>query len=282
MIRPHKSISGVLRAERRHSRNLPTSKAISSRPPPINPDTGRAVTGSSHHRTKIVSAPTWPPLGVMQLTGQWKSGDSLTINTAFRTYLSTAECCLNGTGSEIHFLNEILSQRAAFESGALHLVFCETFFCISIFRLGTGNERIFHVSSPLGLCSLCAGLAGLLLPSSERVRPGATAPHHDRSRTAPPRRSQPRPRSTISARWRSRPAPRARPFPRRSATSVRPSSPSKAAPSCRRRPIPPPISRAAAYGPAASAARRTSRPRSNSVGISTQGGAVDQYGDHQL
>ena len=69
-------------------------------------------------------------------------------------------------------------------------------------------------------------------------------------------------------------APRARRFPRRSATSARPSSPSRAAPSCRRRQIPRPISRAAASGRAASAARPTSRSTSNSVGISTQGGAV--------
>ena len=73
---------------------------------------------------------------------------------------------------------------------------------------------------------------------------------------------------------RSPPAPRAPPFPLRSATSVRPSSPNKAAPSFRRRPIPRPISRAAACGRAASAARPNLSSTSSSVGLSTQGGAV--------
>ena len=106
----------------------------------------------------------------------------------------------------------------------------------------------------------CAGLAGLLLPSPEAFAQ-APPPSPRRSRTAPPRRSRPRPRSTTSARLRSPPAPRARRFPRRSATSVRLSSPSKAAPSYRRRPIRCPISRAAACGRAASAARPTSARR---------------------
>ena len=77
---------------------------------------------------------------------------------------------------EIHFLNETLSPRAAFESRALHLVFCETFFCFQFFVWGRGMAY-FHVSAPLGLARLrwpCRPAAGFV----RRVRPGATTTHH--------------------------------------------------------------------------------------------------------
>jgi hypothetical protein len=75
----HKSISGVLRAERRHSRNLPTSKAISFRLLAINPDWGER---SLDRATVNVYARLAGP-GVTYLTSLWKLEYGAKLRTSF-------------------------------------------------------------------------------------------------------------------------------------------------------------------------------------------------------
>ena len=102
--------------------------------------------------------------------------------------------------------NEALGPRAAFASRAVHLVFCETFFCFSILWFG---DWVWLSSSRQ--CAARVISLWLVLPARFWLHPARSLkprrPSPRRSRTAPPRRLQPQPRSPISARWRFRPVP---------------------------------------------------------------------------